>query len=43
MTLILECIVKWSEKYPTNKSSGEPTKYKLAYNELVNERVVLPS
>ena len=43
MTLILECIIKWSEKYPTNKSSGEPTKYKLAYNELVNERVVLPS
>ena len=42
MVLILECIVKWSEKYPSNKSSGEPTKYKLACNELIAEGVVLP-
>ena len=43
MRLILECIVKWSEKYPTsNKSSDEPTRFRVAFNELVSEGVVLP-
>lgn len=43
MTLILECIVKWSEKHPTvSEKSSQPTKFKAAHNELVNEGVLLP-
>ena len=42
MRLLLENIVRWSERFPTSNNQT-PTKFKLAYNELAKERVVLPS
>lgn len=42
ITLILECLVKWSERYPQNARRGAPTKFRLTHQQLIKERVVLP-
>jgi len=41
MRLLLESIVFWGNKFPTN-SKKEPTKFKKTLNRLVDEKVVLP-
>jgi hypothetical protein len=41
MRLILESIKVWGEKFSSNKKN-EPSRYKLAYDELAREKVVMP-
>ena len=41
ITLILECLVKWSERYPLT-GQNSPTKFRMAYLELLKLGVVLP-
>lgn len=41
MRLILESIQKWAERYPLT-SSQTPSRFKLTYNELVEQGVVFP-
>lgn len=41
ITLILECICKWSEKHPKTSSKSD-TKFRIGYNELCDRQVVLP-
>jgi hypothetical protein len=41
ITLILECIVKWSEKHPKTSTKAE-TKFRIGHNDLIDRGVVLP-
>jgi hypothetical protein len=41
ITLILECLIVWSERYPKT-SKKDDSKFMLAFNELVSRKVVLP-
>ena len=38
----MECLVKWSERYPENTRRGAPTKFRLIHQELIKERIILP-
>lgn len=40
ITLILECLVVWAERFPRTKAGD--SKYALAYADLISKKVTLP-
>lgn len=42
MRLILECLVKWGQKYPQTANKS-PTKFKNSLDQLIYSNVVLPN
>ena len=43
LILLLDCIEKWAQHFPTDESTGHPTLYAKTYEDLKAKKVAFPS
>lgn len=43
LILLLDCIEKWAQQFPTDETTGQPTSFSKAYEELKLKKYAFPS